>query len=401
MLKWKFWRFVVAFVPLVVTLRSNLYDPLAHLVLGSYDVRWRVSKDEQERSETIAVRNAGTKGPEQIFVDLNPTTGAVADFESRVSVEEPGVSFLDIVSRTSSLWTMPGSNQNRTQAFLDKDSTGATLYGLEQSLRQDLVQRLSGEHYDQATINHFLSSPANHRDALRACLATKSEPKSNCGIERALENWEQGVSRVYAEAHGAWESATGVSFNANHSYLSFRDRLYFRFPLSPGATRFLTIYYGALPAQTPTTVHAENNSTNVNEQRELEMNRWWILPKAQPLWTLLSVLALIACLFFAWTYLTNVNSLSTFEIFSLALDRENEDVWQTAYQRRGRWIEREFQDFCAIFGKGTVPIGRAELFDFIRSTFRVEHVLYDLKFYDTTDLDSTLRKHLRDLAIRA
>jgi hypothetical protein len=400
MLKWKFWRFVIAFIPLFVTLRSNLSAPLEHLVLGSYDVRWHVSKNGQERSETIAVCNAGTKGPEQITVELDATPGAVADFESRVSPEEPSISFLDVISRTTSLWTMPGTNQYQTQAFLDKDTRGATLYGLEQALRQDFAQRLRSEHYDQLTINRFLSSSTSHRDALRTCLSA-SAPRSYCNIERALESWEQSVSRVYAEAHGAWESASGVSFSANHSYLSLKDRLYFHFPLSQGATRTLTIYYGAFPAQTATKVHAQNDSTRVDEQSQLGTNRWWILPRAKPLWTLLSVLTLFACLFFAWTHLTNVKALSTFEIFSLALDRENENVWQLAYERRGGWIEREFQHFCAVFGKGTVLVGQVELFDFIRSNFRVEHVLYDLKFDGKADLDSALRKHLRDLAIRA
>lgn len=399
MLMWKLRSYFVALIALIATINTPILDPLKELFLAQYDVRWYSEDNETDRTTTFRVSNNGAS-QRQILIDLGdvPVHG-IADVMSSPSPEEPKVSLLKLASEAHNLWSIAPRNAN-VGALTDAHWVAPGLYELENLLTEKLRQDLRATALDGKTTLSFSKMPKTHLKWLIGCPKQFSE--TECKREQLIENWERSMLLLQTELDNAFLSATGVRVRSSSGYLSLEGRPTFHFVIEPGETKSLTVRFGSMALKSRAAVfRGTKEALHVRSSDDLGANRWVVIPKAQPLETLIAVLVLLVLLWMVWKQATVPESVATFEVFNHALKTKHSRWWDICYKRRGEWILREFKQWCAVFRKDAINVDSSRLFEFVKNRLLLDHELYDLDFEDRSDFEKTIRRHLRELAIKA
>jgi len=401
MMHWKILKFLAAISAAVLFFYQSAFDPLRKLLFAKYDLRWSVKEEKQERIQTIAFRNSGSEPSEAIQIEIEFPQGAVADFEGGDFAGGPRVSFLQAVARTPYGTRVLHANKTQLMRLLDEHYPLRSLFQLEDSFRANLVADIRKSGHSAADTDIFLRLQASHHETQILGCGSANERKPSCEMEQQLEQWEYEMQGFREEACRAWGAATGISVNFAQGYLGPKGKTTFSLLLRGRESKFLTIHYGADEIPPLKIATSQEQESIKVAAADLEASRWKIVPWYTPINTFVALFILLALLWLAWAMHTSPRKLSTLELFNLALRTLSPEAWNLARERRDHWVEREFHFYCTIFGKANLGESRARLFQYVQDRLVRDYSLYDLQFESKEELEKTMRKYLRHLAMHS
>lgn len=423
---WKLTRYALAFIPIGLALVSPLSEPIKRKFANQYDLRWYLSQDTKERTQTIATYNDGNTALPKILIELDIPSGArtaVSDIDSPFN-SHPRGSLLEALAHPNSLAHLANKpDRDIITAVLDDHSTGRTLYGIDNAFDDILLAKLDAAKVDPKIMAGFRGHSASHSSWLQNCEKGKP-PHPQCKlVGSVLEQWEYEKRNFGREACRQWQQETGIELLSQGRRFSPDGKVPFSFALGADEARFLRIRYGpnAIKPVTTISLSADDRITQVDSVSDLRAFSLFILAKYHTLRVVFFSALILFFVLLVLPYAIPVKLRPVHKVFDLARRTNDYEIWEVGFQKHRHMIVRLFRELRDEYGRQDVSVSAEDLFDLIRYDLRREyeenvrrrrlfkrHATIDLrheygqrtlKYENEQQLNEDIRRHLRSLEL--
>lgn len=411
MVKFRIVRYLAALIPFIITLISPLSEPLYRQFIGQYDLRWHTPSEPLDRHQPIALYNGGSAELPKVLVELDvkaDAPGAVMDFNYSPLETGPGASYLNTLIDADALVKLSPPEKDKIAAILDEHSATRSLQAIDKALDDAFVQRLQANKDYSQIVNELQTEGGGcngwHGYSQKQCAINKW-PSAICSeVDKSLGTWELTKRGLYGIASKRWQEITGVTALLPPGQTSSLGKTFFTLPLNPGESGFLVIDYGSEPVKSVAINVASNTvqkAFKVDKLEDLRKSPLLIYAKSHTFLTFILLVSFLLSVLGIWHVIKPNRLRPTYRVFNLALQTNNHEFWEHAYQRHRYFILQRFRYFRDLFNKRNLNLDAEEILDFVRASL-VNRYRQNKRLYKSEKaLNNYIRSQLRFLVLYA
>lgn len=411
MVRFRIVRYLSALIPFIITIVSPLSQPLYRQFISQYDLRWYTPPEPIDRHQPIALYNGGSAGLPKVMVELDvkaDAPGAVMDFDFSAMRIGPSTSFLNTLVDSDALTGLSQPEKDKIATIVDEHSPSRSLYAIDKALDDSLMLKLK-TNKAFSSITDELQKTTNSCNAwhgywLKKCGANQL-PGSICSqVDKILENWEWTKRGLYGAAAKRWRELTGVTAMLPSGQISSVGKTFFTLSLSSGESGSLMVDYGPDPVKSVAIKVSSNvieNAFRVDKLSDLRKSPLLIFAKNHILVTSIILLSVFLSILGVWHVIKPNKLRPTYRIFNLALQTNNYEFWEHAYQRHRYFILQRFRHFRDLFNKRNLNLDAEEVLDFVRASLVNRYKLNNQLYKNENTLNRYIRSQVRFLVLYA
>jgi hypothetical protein len=381
-------------------------------LLGRYEIRWETKREPNDRTQTITVHNNGTVALSNVRIHLTVTSNKpdpVADFAFGRPGSGPQVSLFDSIASSESTPIPPPSEQDKLRSVLDPHSDSRTLFAIDHTFDDMLSSRLRGNKQLNGLLPKVAANRYHsewHRVLLEECSQHKVSPAICQQGEPIFQGWEIGRRELLEKGRKRWQETIGVKFWSDNGALMPSGNSNFTFDLGGNESCVLKVYYNTDPSMA-ISAEAEVLSGSVAKTNQVSAPADLNLPLPMFMlqYHLNSVAGLViialAALMFAWPVIRPKQLLPIHKVFKIALNTDDHEYWEHAYQRCRFFVLQQFRDLRSIADRPNLNPEPEELLDYVRNCLITVYANDPSELGSDRKLERVIRTQLKFLVAAA
>jgi hypothetical protein len=407
MRRWNLLKYLTALFPVIAYLLTQFSDPIKRQFVNNYDLRWAKVADRVERTQSVLVHNGGDKQLNEIHIEITlplRIEAPISDIDSTSLNRDPRYSFVDAMANPDFLAQLPPNDLPAIAQIVDRHSTARNLYELDDAFGRILTAKLRAIKADAGAAPQGDDKVLDpHKYWLKICANGKSADRKCRRINALINSWETSRYRLLQEGARQWEATSGVRAVFESSRFSPDGRVFFILSLGPSESKHVRIRLGpsAVPNIASSVVAASmDQPLEVVGESDLRASVFLIYLKYHTLLSIVCFLGLFVLGPLAWWILRPIRLRQIYQIFNIALETNDQEIWELAYTRHKYLILDRFRGLRTTFRKN-VAISPEELFDYVRVNLREQFAKKRQFYTDEEHLNLEICHYLKKLVVFA